>query len=78
MGELMRRYWHPIGLTADAGKRPKQVRILGEDLILFRDFSGKPGLVYQHCAHRGASLFYGKVMDKTSNHTSQSDKLFSR
>jgi phenylpropionate dioxygenase-like ring-hydroxylating dioxygenase large terminal subunit len=61
MGELMRRYWHPIGLTGDAGKTPKQVRILGEDLILFRDFSGKPGLVYQHCAHRGASLFYGKV-----------------
>ncbi len=61
MGELMRRYWHPIGLTRDAGKTPKQVRILGEDLILFRDFSGKPGLVYQHCAHRGASLFYGKV-----------------
>jgi nitrite reductase/ring-hydroxylating ferredoxin subunit len=61
MGELMRRYWHPIGLTSDAGRTPKQVRILGEDLILFRDFSGKPGLVYQHCAHRGASLFYGKV-----------------
>jgi phenylpropionate dioxygenase-like ring-hydroxylating dioxygenase large terminal subunit len=61
MGELMRRYWHPIGLSADAGQTPKQVRILGEDLILFRDFSGKPGLVYQHCAHRGASLFYGKV-----------------
>jgi phenylpropionate dioxygenase-like ring-hydroxylating dioxygenase large terminal subunit len=61
MGELMRRYWHPIGVTADAGRTPRQVRILGEDLILFRDFSGKPGLVYQHCAHRGASLFYGKV-----------------
>jgi phenylpropionate dioxygenase-like ring-hydroxylating dioxygenase large terminal subunit len=61
MGELMRRYWHPIGLTADAGRTPKKARILGEDLILFRDFSGKPGLVYQHCAHRGASLFYGKV-----------------
>jgi nitrite reductase/ring-hydroxylating ferredoxin subunit len=61
MGELMRRYWHPIGLTSDAGRTPKQVRILGEDLILFRDFSGKAGLVYQHCAHRGASLFYGKV-----------------
>jgi nitrite reductase/ring-hydroxylating ferredoxin subunit len=61
MGELMRRYWHPIGVTADAGRTPRQVRILGEDLVLFRDFSGKPGLVYQHCAHRGASLFYGKV-----------------
>jgi nitrite reductase/ring-hydroxylating ferredoxin subunit len=61
MGELMRRYWHPIGVTADAGRTPRQVRILGEDLILFRDFSGKPGLVYQHCAHRGASLFYGRV-----------------
>lgn len=61
MGELLRRYWHPIGLLADATDTPRQVRVLGEDLILFRDTSGRPGLVYPHCAHRGTSLYYGKV-----------------
>ena len=61
MGELMRRYWHPVGLTGDAGATPRMVRALGEDLVLFRDATGRPGLVYPHCAHRGASLYYGKV-----------------
>jgi nitrite reductase/ring-hydroxylating ferredoxin subunit len=61
MGELLRRYWHPIGVTADAGTTPRQVRVLGEDLILFRDTTGRPGLVHPHCAHRGSSLYYGKV-----------------
>ena len=61
MGELLRRYWHPIGLTSDATATPKKVRVLGEDLILFRNLSGQPGLLYPHCAHRGTSLFYGKV-----------------
>jgi len=37
MGELMRRYWHPVGLASDANNIPKKVRALGEDLILFRD-----------------------------------------
>src|SRR5258708_27799996 len=37
MGELLRRYWHPIGLVADATDVPRKVRVLGEDLILFRD-----------------------------------------
>lgn len=61
MGELLRRYWHPIGLTSDASDTPRKVRVLGEDLILFRDKTGRPGLVTPHCAHRGASLYYGKV-----------------
>ena len=61
MGELLRRYWHPIGLLSDATDRPRKVRVLGEDLILFRDKSGRVGLLYPHCAHRGTSLYYGKV-----------------
>ena len=61
MGELMRRYWHPIGLAADAGNEPRQVRVLGEDLILYRDGADRPGLVHPRCAHRGASLIYGRV-----------------
>ncbi len=64
MGELLRRYWHPIGLTADASDTPRLVRLLGEDLVLFRDRSGRPGLVYPHCAHRGTSLYYGKVDER--------------
>ncbi len=61
MGELFRRYWHPIGLTSDASATPRLVRALGEDLILFRDGQGRPGLLHPRCAHRGASLLYGKT-----------------
>jgi tripartite-type tricarboxylate transporter receptor subunit TctC/nitrite reductase/ring-hydroxylating ferredoxin subunit len=64
MGELLRRYWHPIGLAADATDTPRQVRVLGEDLILFRDKAGRPGLVHWRCAHRGASLYYGRVEEE--------------
>jgi len=64
MGELLRRYWHPIGLVSDATDVPRKVRALGEDLILFRDKLGRPGLVHPNCAHRGASLFYGKVEEQ--------------
>lgn len=61
MGELLRRYWHPVGLSEDATATPRLIRALGEDLILFRDGTGRAGLVHPRCAHRGASLYYGKV-----------------
>ena len=64
MGELLRRYWHPVGLTSDASDTPKMVKALGEDLVLFRDRSGRPGLVYPRCIHRGASLFYGRTEER--------------
>ncbi len=60
-GEMLRRYWHPFAVAADATDVPKEVRILGEDLILFRDGEGRPGLVYPRCCHRGTTLYYGKV-----------------
>ncbi len=63
-GELLRRYWHPFALAADATDVPKAVRILGENLILFRDGSGRPGLVHDRCCHRGTSLYYGKVEER--------------
>lgn len=63
MGELMRRYWQPVGLSADAGDLPRAVRALGEDLVLFRDRQGRPGLVYPRCTHRGTSLLYGRIDD---------------
>lgn len=61
MGELLRRYWHPVGLAADASSTPRGVRVLGEDLVLFRDGGGRAGLVHARCAHRGASLVFGRV-----------------
>jgi len=64
MGELLRRYWHPVGLSRDANDTPRKIRVLGEDLILFRDGQGHPGLLYPHCAHRGTSLYYGKVDER--------------
>ncbi len=65
-GNLLRRYWHPIaGLHEVSEESPtKFVRILGEDLVLFRDKSGNVGLLSDHCSHRGASLLYGRVEER--------------
>ena len=60
-GEYLRRFWQPLMASKTVGARPQKVRILGEDLIVFRDGDGRPGLLYPHCMHRGTSLFYGKV-----------------
>lgn len=64
MGELLRRYWHPVGLASHATSVPREVRILGENLILFRDGAGRPGLVHARCCHRGTTLYYGKVEER--------------
>lgn len=61
MGELMRRYWQPVVLSEELTDLPKSIRILGEDLVAFRDGNGRTGLVDRHCAHRGTSLEYGKI-----------------
>ena len=63
-GELFRRFWIPLADSRDASARPRKVRALGEDLILYRDKSGRPGLLYPHCAHRGSSLFYGRIEER--------------
>ncbi len=60
-GEWLRRYWQPVALSSEATDLPKEVRILGEDLILFRDGHGRPGLLYPRCCHRGTTLLYGRV-----------------
>jgi phenylpropionate dioxygenase-like ring-hydroxylating dioxygenase large terminal subunit len=57
----MRRYWQPVCLSADLKDLPKPVRILGEDLVAFRDGEGKAGLLFFRCSHRGTSLEYGRV-----------------
>jgi len=60
-GELLRRYWQPIALSTEATDLPKLIRRFAEDLILFRNKSGEPGLLYPRCSHRGSSLLYGRV-----------------
>src|SRR6266545_5980932 len=63
MGEVFRRYWLPAIRSVDlpeADGAPKRVRLLGEDLVAFRDTNGRVGLIAEKCAHRRASLFYGR------------------
>ena len=58
-GEYMRRFWHPVALSAELSDLPLLVKILGEELVLFRDLGGRIGLLHKHCSHRRASLEYG-------------------
>ena len=58
-GEFMRRFWHPVATVAELGELPRPIRILGEELVLFRDRGGRTGLIQKHCPHRGASFEYG-------------------
>lgn len=64
-GALLRRYWWPVGFTQELAprSRPVPVRLLAEDLVLFRDGQGHLGLLGIHCSHRGASLAFGRVED---------------
>lgn len=59
MGELQRRYWWPVATHDMVGRQPVRRRLLGEDLVLFRDASGKVGLLAEQCPHRRASLALG-------------------
>jgi len=62
MGELLRRYWHPIAGASEFDSEPiKPIRLMGEDLVLYRDLSGTYGLLDRHCPHRRADLAYGFV-----------------
>lgn len=62
MGDLLRRYWIPFPFSweVEPNGSPERVRLLGEDLIAFRDSSGQVGLIKNNCPHRGASLFFGR------------------
>jgi nitrite reductase/ring-hydroxylating ferredoxin subunit len=64
-GALMRRYWQPAALVDElAGDRPvKAVRLLGQDLVLFKDERGRYGLLDRDCPHRGADLSFGRLED---------------
>jgi len=85
MGNLLRRYWQPIGVALELDENPvKAIRVLGEDLTLYRDRSGNYGLIGQRCIHRGVSLdrgipeacglrcpYHGWVYDATGQCTEQ-------
>ncbi|MSQ26852.1 MAG: aromatic ring-hydroxylating dioxygenase subunit alpha [Dehalococcoidia bacterium] len=63
MGDTLRQYWMPALLSTelpDPDGAPLRLRLLGEDLVAFRDSSGRVGLVANNCPHRGASLFFGR------------------
>ncbi len=62
-GNLLRRYWHPVAATCELSEQnpKKRVKIMGEDLLLYRDGNGGYGLVAEHCSHRGTSLYYGFI-----------------
>ncbi len=63
-GEYLRRFWHPVAFTADLADVPVRVRFLGEDLALFKDRSGRIGLLALNCSHRGTSLEFGIIQDR--------------
>jgi len=63
-GEFLRRYWHPVALTSEVSEIPREIRILGEDLVIFKTTKGNIGLVHKACPHRRASMVYGKTESK--------------
>ncbi|MBV8594392.1 MAG: Rieske 2Fe-2S domain-containing protein, partial [Caulobacteraceae bacterium] len=66
MGDVLRRFWQPACLSEqlpEPGSDPVKVRLLGEDLVAFRDQNGKVGVLDEYCCHRTASLLLGRVED---------------
>jgi phenylpropionate dioxygenase-like ring-hydroxylating dioxygenase large terminal subunit len=63
-GEYLRRFWQPVVLAGELGELPRRLRILGEDLVAFRDKTGAIGLLELYCPHRGTSLEFGLVSEK--------------
>lgn len=63
MGNYLRCHWHPVALSEEVALpdcAPIRLKIMGEDLLLFRDTRGQTGLIEPFCAHRGADLFFGR------------------
>jgi 5,5'-dehydrodivanillate O-demethylase len=67
MGNLLRRYWRPVATHDMAGRVPVRRRLLGEDLVLFRDADGRLGLLAEQCPHRRASLSLGALSGRRSH-----------
>ena len=63
-GEYFRRFWIPVAMSEQVGELATVMKVLGEELVLFRDLSGRLGLLHKHCSHRRASLEYGIVSER--------------
>ena len=61
MGELLRRYWQPVCLSEELKDLPRKEKLLGEEIVVFRDKGGRIGALEPHCAHRGTSLEWGQI-----------------
>jgi len=61
MGEMLRRYWHPVAVSQDVTKKPQRLKVMGEELLIYRGESGKVALTQLRCAHRSLALDYGRV-----------------
>src|SRR2546425_5670452 len=81
MGQIMRRHWLPVCMAEEAAARdgaPVRSRLLGEDLVVFRDSQGRLGVLGEHCLHRGASLAFGRNEEcglRSEEHTSELQSL---
>jgi 5,5'-dehydrodivanillate O-demethylase len=65
MGNLLRRYWQPIGGASELDNNPiKAIRLFGEDLVVYKDLNGRYGLIDRHCPHRRADMSYGWVEEQ--------------
>lgn len=64
LGEYMRRFWQPVCMSEQLKDTPHAIRIMGEDLVAFRDRGGRIAVMHRHCAHRGASLEYGIIQER--------------
>jgi tert-butyl alcohol monooxygenase / tert-amyl alcohol desaturase len=63
-GEYLRRFWQPVAFARELTLAPLRARILGEDLVVFRDRGGRVGVLHLHCAHRGTSLEFGIPLER--------------
>src|SRR5207245_10361977 len=78
MGDLLRQYWMPFLPSTELPEPdapPRKVRLLGEDLVAFRDTRGEVGLIGADCPHRGASLVFGRNVECAIRCTSLGRKL---
>ena len=66
MGDYFRRFWQPVALASEIAlpdSPPIRIKVLGEELLAFRDTGGRVGVIEPKCAHRGADLFFGRNED---------------
>lgn len=63
-GEYLRRFWQPVALSEEVKDLPVRTKIMHQELVVFRDKSGRIAVLELHCAHRGASLEYGQIQEK--------------